>query len=322
MDDNNHKIYVYTNKINGKKYVGQTNRSLKRRANGNHGTGYKGCTVFWNAIQKYGWENFEAEILYDNLTQEEANELEIKTIKELNTLDDNYGYNMCIGGDGASNANLMLPVVQFDLNFHYIARYNSLHDAERNANIDKSHISSNCKHKTRQAGGYIWLFEEDYLSGNYNKEELLAWVYEEFEHPNAKSVVQCDIQMNYLATYKNISFASKTTGIHRNCINDNCTGRLKTSGNYIWMYEDEYNRIKDDEQKISEIVYEANNPTVNRHAVVQYDFDMNLISEYSSILEAYKSTKVDRKAIKYVCEGKQKSSKGYIWRYKSDVVCA
>ena len=29
MDDNNHKIYVYTNKINGKKYVRQTNSSLK-----------------------------------------------------------------------------------------------------------------------------------------------------------------------------------------------------------------------------------------------------------------------------------------------------
>lgn len=109
--------------------------------------------------------------------------------------------------------------------------------------------------------------------------------------------------MNYLATYKNISFASKTTGIHRNSINDNCTRRLKTCRNYIWMYEDEYNKIKDDKQKIKEIVHNANYMAVDRHAVVQYDFNMDLISEYSSILEAYKSTKVDRKAIKYVREG-------------------
>lgn len=322
MEENNHKIYVYTNKINGKKYVGQTNRTLKRRANGNKGKGYKKCPVFWNAIQKYGWGNFEPEILYDNLTQKEANELEIKTINELKTLNRDFGYNICTGGDCSKNYSLMIPVVQFDLDFNFIARYDSLHDAENHTNADQSHISRVCKHVYKHAGGYIWLFEEDYLNANYNKEEILAWVHEEFEHPNAKPVVQCDLQMNYLATYKNISFASKTTGIHRNGINDNCTGRRKTCGNYIWMYEDEYNRIKNDEQMIKEIVHNANYVAVDRHAVVQYDLDMNLISEYSSILEAYKSTKVDRKAIKYVCEGKQKSSKGYIWRYKPDAICA
>ena len=66
---------------------------------------------------------------------------------------------------------------------------------------------------------------------------------------------------------------------------------------------DEYNKIKDDKQKIKEIVHNVNYMAVDRHAVVQYDFNMNLISEYSSILEVYKSTKVDRKAIKYVREG-------------------
>ena len=34
-DERKYKIYVYTNKVNGKKYVGQTSRSLRERAGKN-----------------------------------------------------------------------------------------------------------------------------------------------------------------------------------------------------------------------------------------------------------------------------------------------
>ena len=61
MPDNNYKIYVYTNKVNEKKYVGQTCNTLKKMANSN-GSGYKKCTYFGRAIEKYGWENFEPKI--------------------------------------------------------------------------------------------------------------------------------------------------------------------------------------------------------------------------------------------------------------------
>lgn len=43
-EDRRYKVYVYTNKINGKKYVGQTCQSLEYRAN--NGRGYKRCLHF------------------------------------------------------------------------------------------------------------------------------------------------------------------------------------------------------------------------------------------------------------------------------------
>lgn len=46
--------------------------------------------------------------------------------------------------------------------------------------------------------------------------------------------------MEYISTFKNICDASRKTGCRRNSINDTCTHRLRTSGGYIWMYEDEY----------------------------------------------------------------------------------
>ena len=90
-------VYVYTNKTNGKKYVGQTCRSLEIRS-GTKGQGYKQCSHFWNAICKYGWDNFEHEILFENLTHEKANKLEKLLIQILRTQNPEYGYNIQNGG--------------------------------------------------------------------------------------------------------------------------------------------------------------------------------------------------------------------------------
>lgn len=55
-------IYCYTNNINGKKYVGQTTKTITERA-GNSGINYKKEWLFWRAIQKYGWSAFSVEII-------------------------------------------------------------------------------------------------------------------------------------------------------------------------------------------------------------------------------------------------------------------
>lgn len=95
---NNYCIYIHTNKINGKIYVGMTcQKPLKRW--GQRGQNYKECPYFWSAIQKYGWQNFEHIIIKDNLTREQALELEVNTIAERNSRNAKYGYNISVGGD-------------------------------------------------------------------------------------------------------------------------------------------------------------------------------------------------------------------------------
>ena len=68
-------VYCHTNKINNKKYIGQTCRSLEIRS-GKNGHQYHACTYFGNAIQKYGWDNFEHEILFEDLSKESADRIE------------------------------------------------------------------------------------------------------------------------------------------------------------------------------------------------------------------------------------------------------
>ena len=89
-------VYKHTSP-SGKVYIGLTGRTTKERW-GNNGIGYKACPYFWRAIQKYGWDNIEHEILYEDLTQEEACELEIKTIAEYDSTNPEKGYNDLLGG--------------------------------------------------------------------------------------------------------------------------------------------------------------------------------------------------------------------------------
>lgn len=88
---------------NNKKYIGITCKSPNGRWEG--GTGYSKLnqSVMYNAIQKYGWENVKHEILFTDLSFDEAKQKEIELIKKYNTYfhaKNSQGYNMTKGGEG------------------------------------------------------------------------------------------------------------------------------------------------------------------------------------------------------------------------------
>lgn len=53
-------------------------------------------------------------------------------------------------------------------------------------------------------------------------------------------------------------------------------------------------------------------------SVNQYDTDMNLIKTWNSITEAENKTNINRSNIIAVCNNKQKTAGGFIWRYNND----
>lgn len=90
-------VYQHRNKINGKIYIGITMQTPEQRWR--HGEGYKSSPHFYAAIQKYGWDNFEHNILFQNLTKEEACKKEQELIAKYNSMNREYGYNSTSGGD-------------------------------------------------------------------------------------------------------------------------------------------------------------------------------------------------------------------------------
>lgn len=89
-------IYKITNKINNKKYIGQSTNIKRRKSE--HFT--KKCDmVISHSIFKYGKENFDFEIL-EECEESQLDELEIKYITEYKSTNRKFGYNVDNGGNG------------------------------------------------------------------------------------------------------------------------------------------------------------------------------------------------------------------------------
>ena len=90
-------IYLWTNKINGKQYVGQTINLEQREYQHIH---MNVDTLIHKAITKYGENNFERVVLDVALNENELNEKEMYWINTLDTYKN--GYNSTLGGKGIS----------------------------------------------------------------------------------------------------------------------------------------------------------------------------------------------------------------------------
>lgn len=80
--------------------------------------------------------------------------------------------------------------------------------------------------------------------------------------------------------------------------------------NRLRISNKKYEESKTEEQKLKDILIQ------NPKSVLQFDKDMNLISEYISVRDAERKTKIVRSNIIKCCNGKVKSAGGFIWKYK------
>lgn len=94
---NNFTVYVHHTPSN-KVYVGITQKKVSARW-GKDGSGYSNQQLFWRAIQKYGWNSIKHEIVAENLSKEEACQMEIELIARYKSNNPDYGYNISFGGD-------------------------------------------------------------------------------------------------------------------------------------------------------------------------------------------------------------------------------
>lgn len=99
-------IYKFTNKINGKIYVGKTKKSLRQRITAHKSAAktFRGNQLIHKAIRKYGIENFEIVILEDKIASiNELNERERHYIALNRSTEREFGYNFSIGGEGGTS---------------------------------------------------------------------------------------------------------------------------------------------------------------------------------------------------------------------------
>lgn len=235
-------VYVHTNKINGKMYVGQTRqRPDKRWMNG---LGYKLCTLFWKAIKKYGWDNFEHEIIASNLTLEEANHFEELIIRHLHTTDPEYGYNLRSGGEN----NYLSEETK--------KKIGGTNSGENNGMYGKKGVlccnfgrpcSDETKAKISEANKGRLAGAKNPMYGKHPSEESRKKMSEAhiglqagLKSPHIKSVLQFSINGTFIRQWDYITEAANELHISNSNISACCKGRYKSAGGFIWKYADDF----------------------------------------------------------------------------------
>ena len=207
---------MHENKINHKRYIGITCQKPTQRWRG--GKGYK-IGLFRKAIDKYGWDNFNHFILFEHLSKEDACKKEIELIEKYKTMDTNYGYNLCEGG------NLTLGYHHTKESRELMSRQRKGRDAGKNnpmygkrgilAPMYGKHLTEEHKRKISEA-----------KKGNKKP----------YQEKLGKKVDQYDINGNFIKTWNSISCAEQELNIKGTHISKVCRGKGKTTGGYVFKY--------------------------------------------------------------------------------------
>lgn len=94
------RIYLITNIVNGKKYVGQTIKPIEKRLKEHFKASFseKRKAIICHAMRKYSRDNFVIECIEDNLSIEELDAAEQRWIVHYDTFG-KWGYNATSGGN-------------------------------------------------------------------------------------------------------------------------------------------------------------------------------------------------------------------------------
>lgn len=284
-------IYKATNRINGQSYIGCT-RNFKTRRWQHERCYEKEDCIFHQAIQKFGKDNFDWEILATADSEAEGHLLEIKFIEEHSTLMPN-GYNMTIGGFN-NPLTKYKPVVCLELDGTYVRTYDSGEDAVRDG---YANIAECCEDNHHQSHGKQFMYLDDYMKSG-------GKIYEKPESSSMKAIVQCDLNGNKIQEFRSVQSASDSTGVRRSTISGALTGTYKTAGDYIWVYKENY-PIKDVSQHVR---------AKKGRKIAQVDPKTGeILQVFDRIADAGRALGKDYKGIHKVVDIPDRTAYGYKW---------
>ncbi len=240
-------VYKHTSP-NGKIYIGITEGVVEKRWH--NGRGYMYNTHFYNAIKKYGWNNFKHEILYKNLTAEEAAKKEIELIKLYHSDDREKGYNVSPGGNlisSSSKDKIRESREQKGLNNAQAVRAKQYWDDSRWR--EKTINSMKGKKRTEEQ-------KKRYKIGRAKQPPMTEETKEKIKKAlsmktgeksiRKKAVLQIEpVTMKVIKKYPTAREAAAAVGASINsialvCRKDINSNKSRASHHFFWCYEDDY----------------------------------------------------------------------------------
>ena len=247
MQERNYTVYAHT-APNGKVYVGITGQKPEKRWKAN-GLGYQTQSYFFKAISKYGFDNFKHEILFENLSKEEAEQKEMELITLYKSNQPEFGYNIREGGSLSSwREDSKEKLRQANLGKHH-----SEETKKKLSEINKGkHLSEETKEKISKNNAKIW--QGKHLSEEHRKklsEAKKGKPCTDIQRKNlyhvggtngkSRKVIQYDLSLNILKEWECLADAYRGLGLSTKCngITLCCRGKRKTAYGYIWRYVNE-----------------------------------------------------------------------------------
>jgi group I intron endonuclease len=293
-----HSIYKFTNEVNGKVYIGYTSQSPQQRLSchkSNHNNPKRNSYNYYlyNAMRKHGFENFKFEVLYQSKDGKHTlNVMEsyfICVYRSFIGYEDSNGYNLTLGGQGTlgrqhseETKNLISMIVKKDLESGKRKPYK--HNEEWKTKL-----------KTDNPGGNatairIYQFSSDGVLIKIHKSAMDA----------ARSLGDVKFRGNILEC---------TVMAHR------------LYKGFYWRKQDHKDSIVGIISDIEALQKKLRDGRLLRHTnkiILQYDEDMSLVAEHSSIQQAVNANKPSStETIAARCRD-GKLYKGHYWKFKED----
>ena len=221
-------VYIHRNKTDGKVYIGLTCNEPEKRWR--KGKGYDSKSHFGRAIAKYGWDGFEHEIVRENLTLKEANQLEQDLIAQYDSRNPNKGYNVTSGGDGSTGAKHTSETKEklSQLQKERIARTGKVNfkgQKHKPESISKMRVSHKGKHSGSKNAAY----------GTHKTEEQKQY----YSEINSRAVNQYDLDGTFIRQYPSGKAAAEALGVTPAAISAAVAGKSKSCKGYIWRHAEE-----------------------------------------------------------------------------------
>jgi group I intron endonuclease len=278
-------------------YIGQTRTTIKCRVTKHCSETNKGSTkILHNAIRKYGIDNFEIEILCEANSKEELNQLEIEYINKYSSyyLNNEKGYNMTIGGEGANG-------------------YKLTHEEKRRCAETFKNYYDMKPEKRSELAKDVWATEgykdkmsqkqKDFLENN--PEEKIRRI-ERLINSSKENSEKHSIFMKSFSNRQDIKGDFKNRMIKDR--NDNV---------------DKYNKANEKRKETMNTVSFKQNMSIKKRNILNifqvFNQNNELLGEYDNTVDCKRELKLhDNTSIKKCLDGKLQQSCGYIFKYKNN----
>ena len=294
----NRKYTVYEHvSQDGKRYIGITSQKVTVRWR--HGEGYTKNIHFYRSIQKYGWENFEHNILAENVDEEDAKNLERELIKKYETTDPTKGYNVTRGGDTRQPC----PDYVREL----ISQKNKGKPKSEETRKRMSEVA-----KRRGPRGPMSEEQKKKISKSLIGNKLAFG-----KHNNTKTVAMCDMKCNILKIYTSAVEAGQKMNCDSSGISRVCRENAKNNGlentkyggiyaGYKWFFVDENGEILNNNHGCKN-----NGRNV---AIIQYDLQGNKLNEFSKFKDAESVPGISKNGLSWALKRRDTAVyKGFLW---------